>query len=385
MDSHYYAGEHFFLSNSGRFNSDRYSRRSPAVFIGEFGTTERPLAGTLRAAVAEACFLVGAEENPDMVRRLAYAPVLGNAGFENQRHPLISFNTHQAVVSPSYHLLKMFTRHRGDEVLKTIVDTYEKPQVRMGRAGVEMFDNSYEFKDVRIDGVPVSDISVMSGGWRVPEAGMLVPEANRWNQVLFGDSTSYAYEYTATVRRTKGSGQIQLRLRDNGRTGEQADYIALTIGAGTSELYHQVGGVKDSLVSPVRFPFESNRWYTVRMTCEYERVRCYVDGVLLHEVDMRPIPSLVSVATLDKENRVIYLKVVNTTRHEEKTSLRIEGVNIRNEAELIQLRGEPEARNTFENPGAVTPVTEPIVFPMSGPLIYNFPPNSVTILKLYME
>ena len=85
VDSHYYAGEHFFLSNSGRFNSDRYSRRSPAVFIGEFGTTERPLAGTLRAAVAEACFLVGAEENPDMVRRLAYAPVLGNAGFENQR------------------------------------------------------------------------------------------------------------------------------------------------------------------------------------------------------------------------------------------------------------------------------------------------------------
>lgn len=385
VDSHYYAGEHFFLSNSGRFNSDRYSRRSPAVFIGEFGTTERPLAGTLRAAVAEACFLVGAEENPDMVRRLAYAPVLGNAGFENQRHPLISFNTHQAVVSPSYHLLKMFTRHRGDEVLKTIVDTYEKPQVRTGRAGVEMFDNSYEFKDVRIDGVPVSDISVMSGGWKVPEAGTLVPEANRWNQVLFGDSTSYAYEYTATVRRTKGSGQIQLRLRDNGRTGEQADYIALTIGAGTSELYHQVGGVKDSLVSPVRFPFESNRWYTVRMTCEYERVRCYVDGVLLHEVDMRPIPSLVSVATLDKENRVIYLKVVNTTRHEEKTSLRIEGVNIRNEAELIQLRGEPEARNTFENPGAVTPVTEPIVFPMSGPFIYNFPPNSVTILKLYME
>lgn len=214
---------------------------------------------------------------------------------------------------------------------------------------------------------------------------MLVPEANRWNQVLFGDSTSYAYEYTATVRRTKGSGQIQLRLRDNGRTGEQADYIALTIGAGTSELYHQVGGVKDSLVSPVRFPFESNRWYTVRMTCEYERVRCYVDGVLLHEVDMRAIPSLVSVATLDKENRVIYLKVVNTTRHEEKTSLRIEGVNIRNEAELIQLRGEPEARNTFESPGAVTPVTEPIVFPMSGPFIYNFPPNSVTILKLYME
>lgn len=46
------------------------------------------------------------------------------------------------------------------------MDTYEKPQARTGRAGVEMFDNSYEFKDVRIDGVPVSDISVMSGDGR---------------------------------------------------------------------------------------------------------------------------------------------------------------------------------------------------------------------------
>ena len=97
----------------------------------------------------------------------------------------------------------------------------------------------------------------MSGGWEGPGGWYVGAGGNRWNQVLFGDSTSYAYEYTATVRRTKGSGQIQLRLRDNGRTGEQADYIALTIGAGTSELYHQVGGVKDSLVSPVRFPFES--------------------------------------------------------------------------------------------------------------------------------
>lgn len=373
------------MSNSGRFSSDRYSRRSPAVFIGEFGTTERPLAGTLRAAVSEACFLIGVEENPDMVRRLAYAPVLGNAGFENQRCPLISFDTHQAVVSPSYHLLKMFARHRGDEVLKTIVDTYERPQAYTGRAGVEMFDNSYEFRDVRIDGVPVSDISVVSGGWKVADRGMLVPEANRWNQVLFGDSTSYAYEYTATIRRTKGSGQVQLRLRDNGQAGEQADYISMTIGMGTSELYHQIGGVKDSLVSPVPFPFESNCWYKIRMTCENERIRCYVDDVLLHEVDMRPIPSLVSVATLDKENQAIYLKVVNTTRHEEKTSLRIEGVNILGEAELIQLKGEPEARNTFENPEAVAPVTESVVFPMSSPLIYNFPPNSVTILKLSIE
>ena len=77
VDSHYYAGENFFLSNSGRFNSDRYSRRSPAVFIGEFGTTERPLAGTLRAAVAEACFLVGGGGEPGYGTPLGVCPGIG--------------------------------------------------------------------------------------------------------------------------------------------------------------------------------------------------------------------------------------------------------------------------------------------------------------------
>lgn len=385
VDSHYYGGENFFLSNSRRFDNERYSRRSPAVFIGEFGTVERPVGGTLRAAIAEACFLVGAEDNPDVVRRLAYAPVLGNVGFENQRYPLICFNTSQAVVSPSYHILKMFARYRGDEVLRTVVDTYAKPQAYTGRAGIEMFDNSYEIKEVSVDDVPVSGISVVSGGWRIEGEGGLVPEANRWNRVLFGDSTRYAYEYKAMIRRTKGSGQIQLRLRDNGRTGEQADYICMTLGLGNSELYRQAGGVKDSLVSPVPFPFESNRWYKIRMVCENEHIRCYIDDVLTHEVDMRPIPSLVSVATLDKEKRMIYLKVVNTTYHEEKTSLRIEGVSIRNEAEVIQLKGEPDARNTFDNPERVTPVASRIIFPMGSPLVYDFPPNSVTILRLEME
>lgn len=74
VDSHYYAGENFFLSNSGRFNSDRYSRRSSAVFIGEFGTTERPLAGTLRGGGGRGLFLGRGGGEPGMVRRLAYAP-----------------------------------------------------------------------------------------------------------------------------------------------------------------------------------------------------------------------------------------------------------------------------------------------------------------------
>ncbi len=385
VDTHYYAGGNFFMSSARRFDSDRYSRRSPSVFIGEMGTAERPIAGTLRAAVTEACFLIGAEDNPDIVRRLAYAPVLGNTQFENTRIPLISFDMDRAVASPSYYLLKMFNAYRGDELVNTLVDTYKKPQAYTGRAGVEMFDNSFDFKDVKINGTPVSEIDVVSGGWKVKESGVLVPDPNRWNHVLFGDTLKYSYTYETTIRRTKGSGFIQLRLRDNGMSADCSDYVAMTIGAGTSELYHQIGTVHDSLAVPVLFPFESNRWYKVRMVCENEHIQCFVDDVLLHEVDMRPLPSLVSVATINKEKKEIYLKVVNTTLHEEKTALHVEGASIHSGAELIQLKGDPEARNTFDRPMNVVPVIKHITFPLGSPLIYNFPPNSVTILKLRME
>ena len=385
VDSHFYSLGSYFFSGATHFDADNYSRRAPMAFIGEFSTTEPGLAGTLRAAVAEACFLVGAESNPDVVRRLAYAPLLGNAGFESQRVPLITFDTYRVAPSPSYHLLRLFSSHRGDELLPTRVDTYRKPQVSVGRAGIEMFDNSFEFKETRFDGKPIDSLSVVSGGWRLKVPGEPVPDPNRWNRVLFGDSTRYAYEYTTMIRRVKGSGQIQLRLRDNGLSGEAADYVCMTIGSGGSELYHQAGGVKESLVPPAELPFASNRWYTLRLVCENEHIRCYVDGKLLHEAEMRPIPSLVCVATIDKEKRLLYLKVVNTTWHEEKTSLNIEGVSVRDEAEVIELAGDPAARNTLDDPGRVRPVTRRVTFPLGGPMVYSFPPGSVTLLKLRVD
>ena len=79
------------------------------------------------------------------MRCLAYAPVLGNTKYKIERYPVIFFDGEQIALSPSYYLLQMFSSNSGDEVLKTEVRTYQKPQVTFGRAGIEMFDNSYEF------------------------------------------------------------------------------------------------------------------------------------------------------------------------------------------------------------------------------------------------
>ncbi|MGM9758628.1 MAG: alpha-L-arabinofuranosidase C-terminal domain-containing protein, partial [Parabacteroides sp.] len=233
VDVHYGASPDFFLANSDRFDPERFYRRSPGLFIGEFGTWSEQ-AGTLRAAIGEACFLIGVEHNPSMVRRLAYAPVLQHAEFPTERPGLIEFDRYRTAVSPSYWVWKLFNDYRGDDVVKTSVQTYGRPQVSFGRAGIEMFDNSFDFRNVCLDGRPVTDAQVLTGGWQVTD-GTLTPDANRWNYLLAGDSTAYNYIFSAELRRTKGSGQIQLRVRDNGRLADSTDYICMTVGSGQSE------------------------------------------------------------------------------------------------------------------------------------------------------
>lgn len=383
-DSHFYSSESFLISNYNRYAATRYSRRSPSVFIGEFGMIDAALQGSLRAAIGEACFLIGVENSQDVVKRLAYSPVLGNINYPLQRYPAILFDNGQAIATPSYYLMQLFANNRGDEVLKTEVATYQKPQITFGRSGIELFDNSYAIKNVKIDQMLVADASIRGGGWKV-DNGTLVPDANRWNYILMGDLSSYNYTFSADIQRIKGSGHIQFRVRDNGLNDQQADYIGFTIGAGVSEFYRQAGGVRDTLRTPVSYPFQSNRWYNLKLVCKDENVSCYVNDTLIHEVAIPSLPSLVSVATLDKASNTILLKVVNTTQHEEKTELNINGVSVKNTVGITQLTGLPEARNTFLKPDVIIPVIKEFTFSLSGPKVYRFPPNSITIMRLEVD
>lgn len=380
VDGHLYASERFMASSGQRFGSERYSRRQAPAFVGELGVTDEGLAGTLRAAVAEACFLVGAENNPERVRRLAYAPVLGNRGFEQRRMPLISFFRDSVWLSPSYQVWKLFASHRGDQLLPSEVETYERSGALAGRAGVYLFDNSFEFDDVRVDGQPVERMEVKQGKWMLPEPGRLRPEANRWNQVLLGDSMAYEKSYSLRLRRTKGHGNVQLRLNDNGCAGDKAEYVCLTLGADGAECYRQSGSVKESLAA-TDLTLENNRWYAVRLTCSTEGIACYVDDRLLCEARWPSIPALSSVATVDTARHELLLKVVNTTRHEERAQLLFEGLRVASEGEAILLTGDPDAAVQ----SAIAPQRKPVHFPLGAQPFYVFPPSSVTLLRLPLE
>jgi alpha-L-arabinofuranosidase len=405
MDTHFTASVDFLMGNHDCFDVENFTIQTPMSFVGEFGASYSPVAGTLKAAVGEAAFLIGAERNPMNMKGIAYSPILGNAAYPFQGVPAIQFDGSSIVKTPSYYVLEMFGNNRGDELLKTNVTTYLKPLVTYGRVAIALNENQFEVKDLALNGETI--LSEFTEDERIninlqtsqrtaqsrPETttparrstSPATSQSEKPRYFIFGDSMSYNYTFTTKIKRIQSEGKIQIRVRDNGLPEKQSDFLSLTIDDSKAGIYHCAGRVERPLATPVPLSLEENRWYSVKIVCEDDRIQCYIDDNLLIDAPVLSMPSLVAVATHETETGVIILKVVNTTFHEEWTSLRLIGKNIDSDADIIRLTGQPEALNTFDHPEAIVPEITHIKFTSKEPIKYVFPGNSITIIRMKIK
>lgn len=382
VDYHYNTGEMFLISYADMYQPKGILRTRPPVCIQSFSAAAEGENATLYRAVSEAAFMVGMEQSQKQVRQLSYSPLLANTSYAEGQPAAIIFDNRQVVTTPTYHVLDLFMNNRGNEVLKTIVASYQKPHITFGRAGIFMFDNAYDITRLKLDESANYPLKVLAGGWETAPEETLIPSPNKWNYVLAGDSSASNYTLSARVRKTKGSGQIKFTVRDNGQSESKKNHIALTLGTDLSELTYHSGKTVDTLSLKQTLPFAMNAWYNVRITCKDEFIRCYVNDSLLHDIKMKQLPSLAAVATIDTTNHILLLKVVNTTYRIEKTRIDLSGMQVGPEAEIIQLAGDPDSYNTFDNPETVVPLYRNISLQGSSSLIYEFPPVSVTLIRL---
>ncbi|MDR2121433.1 MAG: glycoside hydrolase [Tannerella sp.] len=421
VDSHCNASVEYLIAAHDCFDLDRLTIRTPMRFVGEFGASYSPDAGTLRAAVGEAAFLTGMERNPRNVKGIAYSPLLGHAGFPLRGTPAILFDASRTAKSPSYHVLKMFADNRGDKLLATTVDTYNKSLVKVGFASIILYDYQYGVKDVAWNGQHVRTAFVRDRRTNLDPDGLQPeedappvlpfpeaqdPEAQRKDAetpqdgntagqgrqtdvlrryMTFGDPAMYNYTVSVSLREVQAGGMIEIRVRDNGLAEESADHISLTFKDGNATLYYCSGRVSRPLAEPAPVAFDPEEWRKIEIVCNDRAIQCYMDGRLLIDAVVPLCPTLLTVATHETETHSVILKVVNTSFHEEWCSLDMRGESFRNEIETIQLTGLPEGRNTLEDPDAIVPKTEKQTFSFRRPLTYAFPPNSVTILKMKLK
>jgi alpha-L-arabinofuranosidase len=390
VDEHYYSSPEFFIQQAGRY--DKYDRRGPRIYVGEYAVTTGCGLGNLRAALGEAAFMTGIERNSDVVVMASYAPLFVNVNHRAWSPDLINYDTHRAYGTPSYYVQKLFSENRGDLVLSVVVDAPASSEGPLGGAiGVGTWATRAEFKDIRVtrggETLFTCDFAEGAKGWRLlggdwkVQDGALRQDALTENvRAIAGDKTWTDYSYSLKARKLGGAEGflILFRVRDE----NEKSWWNLG-GWGNSRHAIEAGGI---VANEVPGRIETGRWYDIRIELAGPRVKCYLDGQLIHDAVPPMLRSLYASASQTRTAREVILKVVNVSRTDQPAEIVLNGARIVRPGSKVTVltSAKPTDENTLENPKAVAPVTKPLSA-NSTEFHHVFPGNSVSVMRLKVE
>jgi alpha-L-arabinofuranosidase len=121
----------------------------------------------------------------------------------------------------------------------------------------------------------------------------------------------------------------------------------------------------------------------VKVELNGSRVRCYLDGQLIHDVTVPAVQKFYAVSGRDRGTGDLIVKAINLSDAAVPAKLDIQGVDqVSSGAEATVLEAPDLAdNNSLEQPTKVSPRTEAID---TAGLKFNheFPPRSLTVLRL---
>jgi len=264
----------------------------------------------------------------------------------------------------------------------------EKPLPIAGGIGIGTWNTSAEFKDVSVvkngQVLYASDFLNGAEGWK-PNGGSWSVVDGAYRQSAQAVGLSYFgdpnwSDYTLTVKARKISGPEGF-LVAFGRKSEERNWWNIG-GWGNHE--HAIELNQNSIGKHVPGVIETNRLYDVKIELNERRIRCYLDGKLVHdEIAVTPKRVFAS-AGVDEVAGELVLKVINADPEPLKASVKLDGVDhLGREAQITVLASEkPSDNNSMDNPAKIVPVASRAT--VDGPdfFSHDFPPNSFTLIRV---
>jgi alpha-L-arabinofuranosidase len=387
IDPHLYSDPETMRAQANRF--DRYDRRAPKIYFGEYAVTTQAGTGNLQAAVAEAAFMTGLERNADAVKMSSYAPLLSHIGWKAWNPNAIVYDQARRYGTPSYHVQALFAGNRADHVLPVQVEQPRVPQeTPHGMVGVGTWRTQAEFKDLRVtkngQTLFASDFSKGLSNWKIPhgrwdvvDGALRQTSREEGARALVGDLSWSDYTFSLKARKL---------------SGDEGFLITFQAPGDDSKTWWNLGGWENTqhgLELPgmplTRIPgkIETGRWYDIRVELEGQNVRCYLDGKLTQQGTRAVPPALFAVAGVDDQTGETILKVVNASTKPLDTAVELRGAKaaaLRGKALVLASTG-PLDENSFATPEKIAPREEKVA--VDAPTFSRtFPAHSVTVLRL---
>lgn len=393
LDEHYYRTPGWFAEKFNHY--DNYDRRGPAVYVGEYAVTQGfGKVGNLNAALGEAVFMMGMENNSDIVKMGSYAPIFANINETRWRPDMIQFDAGRAFGTPSYYVQKIMAENVGTRIMRTTQhNPYEadKENVKVKPAtcmvGMGTWGTQASFRNQQLT-LPASAQSQtvgtpdVKGRWT--EDGDVVRQTSREEgTVRLNPKKFTSDEYTYKVDARKDGGHEGFLVVFN--YVDEDNYCWLNLG-GWGNSQHAIEQVIDGSKAQIAVApgkVEDGRWYDVELRVKGDSIYAALDGTQIFATKLKPssFAGFFSNATYDETTGEYIVKLVNTAS--EPTTARINLKNHRSsKARVIRLTGEKgTSENNIDDRTNVVPAEQQLS-PDANGVDVEIPANSLNIVRV---
>ena len=386
LDEHYYRNPAWFADNFHKY--DGYDRRGPKIYVGEYAVTSGfGNLGNMNAALGEAVYMMGMENNSDIVPLNSYAPIFVNENDAKWRPDMIRFSSSRVMGTPSYYVQMLMPRNIGTQVVKlSQTNPYSNsakaitpPQSHVG-FGTWGTKASYTHPE----GVPKTGKPVfVSGQWQLGSDEVLRQTSLDEQCVAICQTSLDTDHYTCKFRARKDEGAEGFLIVFN--YVDEHHYCWLNFG-GWGNTQHAIEQISDGgKIQTVtrRGRVETGRWYDVTLTVSGDSVKAWLDQDLIFDTVLKHNTSLgvFSSATIDEQTGELIVKVVNSQAEGTTARLNISNFDVKS-AKVIRLRANSgEDENTLQQPTNIYP-TEHELSPEGQTVDVELPAYSLNIIRI---
>ena len=380
LDEHYYRSPDWFAAAFHKYDS--YDRQGPKVYVGEYAVTNGyGTLGNMNAALGEAIYMMGMENNSDVVELASYAPIFVNENDARWRPDMIRFSSSRVMGTPSYYVQQLMPQHLGTQVVKVEqTDPYKgkvcKPLTpKQSRVGFGTWNTRATFETDK-------DVDYVYGDWQ--------KEGNSVRQTGHKDATLCIEKniidgdhYSCKFRARKDEGAEGFIIIFN--YVDEKNYCWVNFGGWTNSQHaiEQISNGGKLLADSKRGRIEAGRWYDVTLQVAGDGVKVWLDNELVFDTVLKrdQTKGIYSSATIDDATGDLIVKVVNNG--DAATTARL---NLKNfapgEAKVVRLAAnDGMEENTLDAPTTIYPIEQQLS-PEDGSVLLDVPAYSLNIVRI---
>ena len=380
LDEHYYRSPDWFAAAFHKYDS--YDRQGPKVYVGEYAVTNGyGKLGNMNAALGEAVYMMGMENNSDVVELASYAPIFVNENDARWRPDMIRFSSSRVMGTPSYYVQQLMPQHLGSQVVKVEQNDPFEGMVRKpltpkhSRVGFGTWNTRATFETNK-------DMDYVYGDWQ--KEGNTVRQTGHKDATLcIEKSIIDSDHYTCKFRARKDEGAEGFIIIFN--YVDEKNYCWVNFGGWTNSQHaiEQISNGGKLLADSKRGRIKAGRWYDVTLQVNGDSVKAWLDNELVFDTVLKhdDTKGIFSSATIDDASGELIVKVANTS--DAATTARLNLKNFKPaSARVVRLAAnDGMEENTLDTPTAIHPV-EQLLSPENGSILLDVPPYSLNIVRI---